>query len=584
LEWWKEESRELLDGPPPEGTDAPGIFAALRVGFTGHYDSEEDDFTGTTYFLSPELEGGGHDQFRTSDKRKCGFLFLRTLRTGSRALSLERGSLLDIILRLQDKQLNMWEEVLTQLRTIPVAEQEELGIKGILSSIQDAVRSYVPSDWADNPHMRVSDLTRESLRKSLTIFMSTGAKLEDGKNHAAPYQHQGTGTINTLVLALLSIIADLKQNVIFAMEEPEIAIPPHTQKRIINSVCSKSAQAIFTSHSPYVLAEFEPGQVLALKRENGVLSGTPASYPPTVKPKAYQTEFRSRFCEALLARRVLICEGRTEFDAIPAVARRLSELHPTQHKTLESLGIAWINAQSDSQVAPLGDYYKGLGKVTFAVFDQQAPTQKALIVAAIPVANCFEAPAKGIEKMIVDTTAESGLRRYGLTLVTTGDWPSHLSVQTPTETMSATDLKAALMGYFKWAKGEGGVAELLGQCSKAEMPSFIVNSLEAIQRIVEPPPPAPVPAGPPAAPDGAALTVAAPVATENPAPDTAGTAEGNNGGGAYHRSRDTQSSVDFAATASAVERPSRWPWRRGHRSAIRPEVCLRRPRSHRPLA
>ena len=40
-----------------------------------------------------------------------------------------------------------------------------------------------------------------------------------------------------MVLALLSFIAELKPDtVIFAMEEPEIALPPHTQKRIVNSV------------------------------------------------------------------------------------------------------------------------------------------------------------------------------------------------------------------------------------------------------------------------------------------------------------------------------------------------------------
>ncbi len=87
--------------------------------------------------------------------------------------------------------------------------------------------------------MRVSDLTRDMLRRTLTVFMGTGATRSDGSIYAAPYQHQGTGTINTLVLALLSIIAELKQSVIFAMEEPEIALPPHTQKRII-SRCARS--------------------------------------------------------------------------------------------------------------------------------------------------------------------------------------------------------------------------------------------------------------------------------------------------------------------------------------------------------
>lgn len=69
------------------------------------------------------------DAFKTSDKRLCGFLYLRTLRTGSRALSLVRGSLLDIILRLQeDKSFKIWEDVLEQLRVLPVAEKPELGI------------------------------------------------------------------------------------------------------------------------------------------------------------------------------------------------------------------------------------------------------------------------------------------------------------------------------------------------------------------------------------------------------------------------------------------------------------------------
>ncbi len=483
LEWWNKDANALLDGPPPEGTDQPGVLPALRVGFTGTYDKEEDDFTGSTYFLSPVREDGGREAFRTLDKRFCGFLFLRTLRTGSRALSLERGSLLDIILRLQKKRLQMWEEVLDQLRKLPVAEKPELGISDILSAVQESVRSFVPSDWADNPHMRVSDLTRENLRRTLTVFMGTGAKREDGADYAAPFQHQGTGTINTLVLALLSLIAELKQNVIFAMEEPEIAIPPHTQKRIIDSVRKKSAQALFTSHSPYVLEEFKPSQVLVLKREAGVLSGTAADYPPAIKPKAYRAEFRTRFCEALLARKVLITEGRTEYDAFPAAARRLHELDPDRFKTLEALGLALVSANTDSQVAPLGEHFGKLGKTVLAVFDKQEPAQKAEIEAKIP--HAFEAPEMNFEDVLLKGTAESALRRFALGLVAEGDWPQHLGDETPTVAMPLDELRNALKGYLGWAKGAGGAADLLGECSLDEMPEFIVTTLEAIQSIAE---------------------------------------------------------------------------------------------------
>jgi putative ATP-dependent endonuclease of OLD family len=485
LEWWNEISRTILEGPPPEGTDSEGVVPALRVEFSGAYSKEEDDFDGKTYYLSPTRDDGNHDSFWTSDKRLCGFLFLRTLRTGSRALSLERGSLLDIILRLQNKRLQMWEEVLEQLRNLPVAEKKELGITDILSSVQTSLRSFVPSEWADNPHMRVSDLTRENLRKILTVFMGTGAKLDNGSDYAAPFQHQGTGTINALVLALLSLIAELKQNVIFAMEEPEIAIPPHTQKRIIQNVRSKSAQAIFTSHSPYVLEEFRPSEIIVLRREKGELIGTPADYPPAVKPKAYRLQLRTRFCEALLARRVLIVEGRTENDAIPAAARRLHELHPDEFRSLEGLGIAVVNAETDSQVAPLGQHFVSLGKQVFAVFDKQTPAAKAAIEAVIP--HAFESPEKGFEELILEGTALGALQRFAFGLVSDQEWPGHLAAKTPTSSMAADGLRDALADYFLWSKGSGTAADLLGQCSRAEMPAFIVETLMTVKTIVEPP-------------------------------------------------------------------------------------------------
>ncbi len=485
VEWWDETNGKTLEGPPPESTDQQGVTAALRVKFSGVYDKEEDDFIGKTYFSSPVHEDGSREEFRASDKRMCGFLFLRTLRTGSRALSLERGSLLDIILRLQDKQLQMWEEVLSQLRKLPVAEKPEIGISNVLSSVQEAVRTFVPSEWSNNPHMRVSDLTRETLRRTLTVFMGTGSKQVDGSDYAAPFQHQGTGTINALVLALLSLIAELKQNVIFSMEEPEIAIPPHTQKRIIDSVRTKSSQAIFTSHSPYVIEEFNPSQVLVLKREMGVLSGTSATYPPTVKPKAYRNEFRTRFCEALLARRVLITEGRTEYDAFPAAARRLHELAPGRFKTFEALGIAVVSANTDSQVAPLGEYFGMLGKVVLAICDKQDTAQKAEIEAKIP--HVFESPEKDFEDVVLKGTSESALRRYGEGLVSEGDWPPHLKAKSPSPGMDYEDLRIVLKEYLDLRKGDGSAADLLGMCLLEEFPDFIVNTIEEIQKIVDPP-------------------------------------------------------------------------------------------------
>lgn len=499
IEWWDTNAKSLLAGPPVEGTDAAGVGPALRVFFRGAYDAEEDDFLGNTFFALPAPIGAGeHQTFRASDKRKCGFLYLRTVRTGSRALSLERGSLLDVILRLQDSRLKMWEELLASLRVLPVADKPELGVTTLLAAVQASVKKFVPSDWAEDPHMRVSDLTRETLRRTLTVFMGTGAKRPDGSSYAAPYQHQGTGTINTLVLALLSIIAELKQNVIFAMEEPETALPPHTQKRIVNSVREKSAQALFTSHSPYVLEEFEPAQIKVLKRPGGVMTSTPASLPPAIKPKAYKAEFRARFCEALLAKYVLIVEGRTEFDALPAAARTLSRTDPQHFKSLEALGVAVIDAKTDSQVAPLGHFFRGLGKTVFAVFDKQDEIQLALIRAAVD--HPYESPMKGFESLVLQGSNENAMRRYALGVVADGDWPQHLTAVTPKAESDLTALRSALSQYFAWGKGSGQAADLLASCTSwREMPEYVAQCLYGIFQVIEPPPP-PAPPAPPVEP------------------------------------------------------------------------------------
>lgn len=63
-----------------------------------------------------------------------------------------------------------------------------------------------------------------------------------------------------------SQMAAEKQNVIFAMEEPETAIPPYAQKRIVHEIRSLASQEIFTSHLPYVLEEFALDETVVLGR------------------------------------------------------------------------------------------------------------------------------------------------------------------------------------------------------------------------------------------------------------------------------------------------------------------------------
>jgi putative ATP-dependent endonuclease of OLD family len=119
-----------------------------------------------------------------------------------------------------------------------------------------------------------------------------------------------------------------------------------------------AAQSIVTSHSPIKLDE----TVILSRANDGVLSQAQIALPDSVKHKRYRQEFRTRFCEGLLSRRVLIAEGATEASAFPVAARRLSELNPATYASLEALGICIIDAGTESQIADLAGLYKGLGK------------------------------------------------------------------------------------------------------------------------------------------------------------------------------------------------------------------------------
>jgi putative ATP-dependent endonuclease of OLD family len=474
IEWWDSKTAALLEAQPVEAIEKAGVHPAIRITFIGFYDPEDDDFDGETYFSRSLVESDQPMPFVKKDKQYCGFLYLRALRTGSRALSLERGSLLDIILRNKEIRPHMWEKTLETLGNFNVASDPEIGISGVLESIDKALAKYVPREWGAAPRLKVSNLTRENLRKVITAFIATG----DG-DHAAPFYRQGTGTINMLVLALLTQIAEDKQNVIFAMEEPETAIPPYAQKRIIHEIRKLSSQSFFTSHSPYVLEEFDLSAVVVLTRStDGLMTQASVELPPSVKHKRYRQEFRTRFCEGLLARRILLAEGATEASAMPAVARRLAELNAATYVSFEGLGVCTIDAGTDSQIADLGKLYGALGKDIFAVCDQQTPESQMAIEAN--VTNLFMHGESDFEKLVLKNTTTAALERF----LGTVKLPPHLLTKYPDPKAAVA---AVLSDYFDWSKGQWGMADFLTQCEELEIPAWIRQTCSDLRTLCEAP-------------------------------------------------------------------------------------------------
>lgn len=171
IELWHLTEQRLLGPGEAAAANPPDVVPCLRIETLGKYNPEEDEFEARTYFSrSPDAPSGELTSVSKPIKRLFGFIYLRALRTGSRALSLERGSLLDIILRTKGVRTSLWEKTIERLRGLNI-ESDAAEIAPVLRSVEKRLARYIAlGSPANATKLHVSELTREHLRKTMTFW------------------------------------------------------------------------------------------------------------------------------------------------------------------------------------------------------------------------------------------------------------------------------------------------------------------------------------------------------------------------------------------------------------------------------
>lgn len=471
LEFWHTIERRILGSGEAAQANPPLVVSCLRLETLARYNLEEDEFEAQTYFThSPNAEPDDLDRVGKDIKRLFGFLYLRAVRTGSRALSLERGSLLDVILRLRGTRAGLWEKAIERLRDLDI-EQDATNLQPVLQSIEARLGKYIATDVPGRTtKLHVSQLTREHLRKTMAFFLAISRDQQP-----VPFQQVGTGTLNVLVLALLSFIAELKpSSVIFAMEEPEIAVPPHTQRRIADYLLGKTTQAFATSHSPFVIERFEPEQTLLLSRgPDSSVVGQRVSDSSGLKGNDFRRYARRGLTECMLGKGAVVVEGLTEFHALPVVARKMEEANEDL-QPLDIAGVAFFDAESESSMPKFGNFFRSLGLRTFGFYDlaTRSPQKKLELTNAYDI-DC-EHQYAGFEALI---TAEVPIDRQWLfldDLRQTGDCGNFAI---PTVRPADETVRSLVMSGLKGNKGTGWAARLLDGCEIHELPATVTTFL-----------------------------------------------------------------------------------------------------------
>ncbi len=496
LRRWNENEGSFADETEagPEAGDEESTCWSLPVLFVGRYNSEEDDFVGNTFLAHPievveeeeEPEkklAPGLKPFIREHKRICGFVFLRAVRTGSRALSLQRGSLLDTILRLGGNGFEkMWQDTLKRLRELdpPIGEIDQL--KTIQSEIRERMARFINLARDSNATAFFpSELTREHVREVVRLFVAT-----EQSDYLVPFPRLGMGTINMLVFALLTFIAELKnkRTVVFAMEEAEIALPPHTQRRVARFVLNEMGQVIITSHSPYIIEQFDPEHIVTLDRKKGgILSGRPIDLQG-IKPKAFKVE-RRQFAEAVLSNAVLVVEGSTETALFPVASTVLEKsVGADRYSHFDLAGVSVFNAGSDGSVPRYGPIFKAIGKRTFAFFDKlKTPLTIASQAQLDQYTQTWESAYSAIEDLLVEEMQIAPMRRFLDDVQNRSDYPKEMGK--PSTEMTDDQVKDFTKGILVKRKGDahGYAALLIGHCESAdELPATIRSVLETINQ------------------------------------------------------------------------------------------------------
>lgn len=471
VEFWKPAERRLLEPGEAAEANPPETLSCLRLETVALYNPEEDEFEAQTWFShSPDAAPGELSPVRKDIKRLFGFLYLRTLRTGSRALSLERGSLLDLILRLKGVRTGLWEKAIARLKAMDI-EADASDLDPILADVESRLSRYIPTNAPGRAtKLHVTQLTREHLRKTMAFFLAMSAD-----QYPVPFQQAGTGTLNTVVLALLSVIADLKpETVIFAMEEPEIAVPPHTQRRIADYLLQRTTQAFVTSHSPFVIERFEPSQTLLLSRnEVGTVGAMRVSDATGLKDNDYKRYARRGLTECMLGRGAVVAEGVTEFHALPVAARRIEEAFP-ELLPLDIAGVAFFDAESDGSIPKFGAFFKALGLKTFSFYDhKQRKGEDKQKFAAVFDVDC-EHQYAGFEELIATEMPPDRLWAFLAALRESGE---NGQVGIPAARPVDDEIQNIARNALASGKGAGWAARLFEECDLAELPTTVTNFL-----------------------------------------------------------------------------------------------------------
>lgn len=231
----------------------------------------------------------------------------------------------------------------------------------------------------------------EMLMRQLLIVLTQG-----GASRGFSGGRHGHGTQAVLLFGIYKVFTDalmrreggaLELNPILTVEEPETHLHPVARRAMADKLSELPGQVLVTTHSPELVAEVAPEQVVLLRSSKGGCRVGSSSAPEAGAQRKLRQHAQAFFAKALL-----VVEGE-EAELLPPVAQALGV-------DLSLLGIERINAAGQDSILGLYQQFHGAyGVPTVCIGEADQPDKIRHFLEAIdpnlktaPGNVCFDSP------------------------------------------------------------------------------------------------------------------------------------------------------------------------------------------------
>lgn len=250
---------------------------------------------------------------------------------------------------------------------IKLLNEEVVSSSDILSSIKTTLEEL---DTAMDTHSEGIEITPfakkiRDLNKSLSIYYAD-------QQDSFPMEYHGMGTrswssLLTLkaFISLLSFNAQKNESVFFpilAIEEPEAHLHPNAQKKLYGQIDVIAGQKIISTHSPYIAAAANLGQVRNFYKDETVACGKIEIESLTVEDiRKINRQVINTRGEIFFSKVIIFFEGETEEQALPIFAQKHF------NKTPVEMGLDFVGVGGYGNYLPFLRFVEAL-KIPWFIF------------------------------------------------------------------------------------------------------------------------------------------------------------------------------------------------------------------------